>query len=379
MNIKSEKLVLPEAIRAPDGLYGVSVAETSISKGTPDGSLTFRGYPIKELVEKASFEECVFLVLEGRLPRRAELDELVKKLHAHAKVPESVYDVMRRLPSNSNPMDVLRTAVSALGAAEAFLQGRDQQLSLIAKMPALAANCQRVVSGLPPIEPDPSLNHASSLLYMITGKVPNGFDSKVFERILILYLEHDLNVSSFTVRVVASTLADVYASATAGMAALKGPLHGGANEAAMAMLLEVGSAENAEKYLQDALAHGKKIMGFGHRIYKKVDPRAQLAKGQLKILLREKGDPLDLYRLCDALADAMWSSKKIPPNLDFYAAPIFYTLSIPIPLFTPVFASSRIVGWTAHYNEQLSHNKLFRPDATYSGPNDLAYIPIEDR
>jgi len=370
---------LPEVIRAPDGLYGVAVAETSISKGTPEGSLTYRGYPATELIEKASYEECIFLILEGRLPRKAELEEFTKKLRDYAKVPESVYDIMRRLPADSNPMDVLRTAVSALGTTESALEGHEQQYSLIAKMSALAANCQRTVKGTKPIEPDANLNLASNMLYMITGKRPEKVDSWVFERILILYLEHDMNVSSFTVRVVASTLADVYAAATAGLAALKGPLHGGANEAAMEMLLEVGSADRAEDYIQDSLAHGKKIMGFGHRIYKKVDPRAQLAKGQLAKLLAAKGKGDDLYKLCDALATAMWKAKKIPPNLDFYAAPIFYTLSIPIPLFTPIFASSRVVGWTAHYNEQLAHNKLFRPDAVYVGPNNLHYVPLEER
>jgi citrate synthase len=370
---------LPEIIRAPDGLYGVAVAETSISRSSPDGTLTFRGYLIKELFDRASFEECAFLILEGRLPRRAELEEFILKLREHAKVPQNVYDVVRSLPGDAHPMDVLRTAVSALGATEAALGARDQQYSLIAKMPALAVNCHRISKGMPAIEPEPGMDHASNLLYMLTGKRPEKFDSWVFERMLILYLEHDINASTFTVRVVGSTLADVYAASTAGLAALKGPLHGGANEAAMKMLLQIGSADGANEYVQDALSHGRKIMGFGHRIYKKVDPRAQLSKGLLKRLLEERGKGDNLYRLCDAVAAAMWEAKKIPANLDFYAAPIFYTLSIPIPLFTPVFATSRIVGWVAHYNEQLARNKLFRPDATYVGASNLSYVPIENR
>jgi len=370
---------MPEMIRAPAGLYGVAVVETSISKGTADGSLTYRGYPIKELFDNASLEECAFLILEGRLPRVEELEKFVEKVRTHAKVPEGVYDIVRRLPAGSDPMDVLRTAVSALGATERSLDGKDQQDSLIAKMPTLAANCYRIVRGMPVIEPDPGLNFASNLLYMLSGKRPDKFDSWAFERELILYLEHDVNASTFTVRIVASTLADIYAASTAGLAALKGPLHGGANEAAMAMLLEIGSADRAERYVQEALSKRKKIMGFGHRIYKKVDPRSQLSKGMLKRLLEEQGKGDDLYRLCEAVADAMWQAKKIPTNLDYYAAPIFYSLSIPIPAFTPIFAASRIVGWTAHFNEQLAHNKLFRPDSIYVGLNGLTYVPIDKR
>jgi citrate synthase len=246
-------------------------------------------------------------------------------------------------------------------------------------MPALVANCYRIARGLEVVEPNEDLNAAANLLYMITGKVPNAFDSWAFERELILYLEHDVNASTFTVRVVASTLADVYAASTAGLAALKGPLHGGANEAAMEMLLEVGDAENAESYVKDSLSGGKKIMGFGHRVYKKVDPRAQLSKSLLRRLLEERKMDSGLYRLSEAVEKTMWDTKHIPANLDFYAAPIFYTLSIPVPLYTPIFAASRVTGWVAHYNEQLAHNKLFRPDAVYVGANDLTYIPLEGR
>jgi len=379
MEINSEKSAMAEMIRAPDGLYGVAVTDTAISKSSADGTLTFRGYPIKELFENASFEECAFLILEGRLPNRTELGEFLQKLRAHIAVPENVYDVVRSLPADAHPMDVLRTAVSALGASEMSLAPKEQQYSLIAKMPTLTANCYRLVRGMPAIEPDPGLDQAGNLLYMLSGKRPGKFDSWAFERELILYLEHDLNASTFTVRVVASTLADIYAASTAGLAALKGPLHGGANEAAMQMLLEVGSPERAQEYVRDALSQGKKVMGFGHRIYKKVDPRSQLSKGLLKRLLEERGEGDDLYRLCERVEAAMWEAKKIPTNLDFYAAPIFYTLSIPIPVFTPIFAASRIVGWAAHYNEQLAHNKLFRPDSVYTGSNDLEYVPIEKR
>jgi citrate synthase len=370
---------MSETIRVPDGLYGVAVTETSISKSAVDGTLTYRGYHIKELFEKASLEECVFLILEGRLPKKDELAVFVAALRSRAQVPKNVYDIVRCLPADSHPMDVLRTAVSGLGATERSLPPKEQQWSLIAKMPALVANCYRILRGMEVVEPRKDLGQAANLLYMLGGKVPSTFDSWAFERELILYLEHDVNASTFTVRVVASTLADVYAASTAGLAALKGPLHGGANEAAMQMLLEVGTPENAGKYIQDGLLHGKKIMGFGHRVYKKVDPRAQLSKEMLKRLVQEKGGDNRMYMLAEEVEKAMWDAKKIPANLDFYAAPIFYTLGIPIPVYTPIFAASRISGWISHYNEQIAHNKLFRPDAVYVGFNDLTYVPIEKR
>ena len=370
---------MPETMRVPDGLYGVAVTETSISKSAGDGSLTYRGYHIKDLFDNASLEECIFLVLEGRLPKRAELDGFTAELKAHATPPRNVYDLIGTLPENAHPMDVLRTAVSGLGASERSLPPREQQLSLIAKMPALVANCYRIVRKMGVLEPRSDMNMASNLLHMITGKVPGHLDSWAFERELILYLEHDVNASTFTVRVVASTLADVYAACTAGVAALKGPLHGGANEAAMEMLLEIGSPDAAARYIEDSLAKGKKVMGFGHRVYKKVDPRAQLSKGLLKRLLKERGEEDRLYRLAEAVETTMWNAKQIPPNLDFYAAPIFYSLSIPIPVYTPIFAASRVTGWVSHYNEQLARNKLFRPDAVYVGANDLSYVPLDKR
>ena len=370
---------MPETTRVPDGLYGVAVAETSISKSSGDGSLTYRGYSIQDLFEKASLEESIFLILEGRLPKRAELDAFVSHLGSRSTPPRNIYDLIRTLPSDSHPMDVLRTAVSGLGATERPLPAKEQQLSLISKMPALVANGYRLGQQMEVLEPRSDLGLAANLLYMLSGSVPSRFDAWAFERELILYLEHDLNASTFTVRVVASTLADVYAAATAGLASLKGPLHGGANEAAMEMLLEIGSPEKAAGYINDSLAKGRKVMGFGHRVYKKADPRAQLLKGLLKRLLQEKGMDDKLYRLASETEGAMWRAKQIPSNLDFYAAPIFYVLSIPIPVYTPIFAASRVTGWVTHYNEQVSHNKLFRPDSVYVGPSDLAYVPIEKR
>jgi citrate synthase len=226
------------------------------------------------------------------------------------------------------------------------------------------------------------LGYAANLLYMLRGSLPGGSESRALEKELILYMEHDLNASSFTVRVIASTRADIFAAVTGGLAALKGPLHGGANEEAMKMLLQIGEPEKAEAYVADLLSKGEKIMGFGHRIYKKVDPRAQLSKQLLKELIEQshsKAQTDKLYRLCDAVERTVWTAKQLPANLDFYAAPIFYTLDIPIELYTPIFAAGRIVGWVAHYNEQWAENKIIRPDATYVGPRNLTYLPIDQR
>jgi citrate synthase len=370
---------MAEVLRAPKGLDGVAVADTSIAKSDSDGTLIYRGYDIKELFENSTFEESAFLILYGRLPTRSELEEFEAKLSRYSMVPLNVYDLVKTIPHEAHQMDVLRTAVSGLGATEGGISSEEQKLSIIAQMPAIVANCYRITKGIDTVEPDPSLSLPANFLYMLTGKTPTGFEAWSFERMLILYLEHDLNASAFTVRVVASTLADIYSACTAGLAALKGPLHGGANEAAMQMLLKIGNADNARTYVQRTLAGGEKIMGFGHRVYKTVDPRSQLAKRVLKELLEKQGKGLEVYRLCEAVENAAWEFKKLPANVDFYAAPLFMSLGIPIETFTPIFASSRIVGWVSHYNEQLMDNRLYRPDAIYKGEKGLKYVPLDRR
>jgi citrate synthase len=363
----------------PKGLYGVAVCETSIAKSISDGSLTYRGYDISDLFESSTFEETAFLVLNGTLPSKSDLNGFFAELKAHWKVPDSVYNVMRDLPKDSHPMDMLRTAVSALGANERKLLPQDQKLSLIAKMPWLVANSFRISRGKDIIQPDQSLGTSDNLLYMLTDKRQEKFEAWAFERELILYMEHDLNASAFAVRVIASTLADVYAACTGGVAALRGPLHGGANEAAMDLLLKLGKEKDATTRIQEMLARGEKVMGFGHRVYKIKDPRAQMSKHLLRRLLKEQKKPEDLYNLCEAVEKKVWEAKKLPANLDFYAAPIFYELGIPIEVYTPIFAASRVVGWVSHYNEQMSDNKIFRPDAVYNGKSKLEYVSIEKR
>jgi citrate synthase len=369
-------------MRAPPGLYGVVVADTNIGKSESNetgGSLIYRGYEISDLVENATFEETAFLVLNGKLPNRIELQDFSSQLKKRSDVPQNVYDLVEKLNRDAHPMDALRTAVSSLGATELNLSPKEQQLSIIAKMPVLVANCYRISSGKKPIQPDLRLNTAQNLLYILTGRQPSDFEAWVLERELILYMEHDLNASSFTVRVIASTLADVYAACTGGVAALKGPLHGGANEAAIEMLLKMKTPTQAEAMVLEMFAKGEKVMGFGHRIYKKVDPRAQLSKKLLKRLIEERNEPSSLYEICDIVERKVWEMKKLPANLDFYAAPVFYILGIPVKMYTPLFAASRVVGWVAHFNEQLKDNKLFRPDAIYVGPMGLKYVPVDKR
>ena len=373
------RVALAEVLRAPKGLDGVAVTDTRIAKSDADGTLIYRGYAIKDLFEKSTFEESTYLILYGKLPTKSELDEFASRLRRLSLVPRNVYELVGAIPHEAHQMDVLRTAVSGLGATEGGISSEEQKLSIIAQMPTLVANCYRLNRGMEPAEPDQSLSLSANYLYMLTGKRPSEFEAWCFERMLILYMEHDLNASTFTVRVVASTLADIYSACTSGLAALKGPLHGGANEAAMQMLLKIGSADNARSYVQASLARGEKIMGFGHRVYKTVDPRSQLAKKLLRDLLEAQGKGLELFKLCEAVENAAWEFKKLPSNADFYAAPVFMTLGIPIETFTPIFASSRTVGWVAHYNEQLVDNRIFRPDAIYKGEKGLRYIPLEDR
>jgi citrate synthase len=370
---------LSQHLKVPKGLAGVSVTDTAIAKSDADGSLVYRGYPIGEIAANAGFEETAYLITNGSLPKRGALEVFKSNLYAKSKVQDAVYGIMKALGPGAHPVDVLRTAVSALGSLDKEKQIRDKETSIEAKMPLLAANCRRVPKGEKPREPDARLGFSENLLHMLTTRVESEYDKWVFERVLIFYMEHDLNASSYAVRVVASTLADPYDAASAGLAALKGPLHGGANEAAMQMLLEVEDPDRAAAFVDQAFKEGKKVIGFGHRVYKAFDPRARLCKEYLREMLKKRGSDDRLYRLCDRIEGEMWERKSLPANLDFYAAPIFHLLGIEVPLYTPVFAASRVFGWMAHYDEQVAENKLIRPDATYVGASGLKYVDVDQR
>ena len=366
-------------VRVPRGLAGVSVSDTRISKSSSDGSLVYRGYPIAELAAKATFEETAYLVLNGKLPTRGELDSFAATLAGLSGVDGKVFEVMRALGPGAHPIDAIRTGVSALGSIDPARSSPGRQHSIESKMSALAANSRRVPAGEEPRRPGEGRGFAESLLQMLTAREATEFERWVFERVLIFYMEHDMNASTFTVRVVASTLADPYAAASAGLASLKGPLHGGANEAAMEMLLQVKSPGDAKDFVDSTVKQGKKLMGLGHRVYKEFDPRARLCKQYLREMAERRGGDGGIYGVCEAVEGEMWERKRIPPNLDYYAAPIFYLLGIEVPLYTPVFAASRVFGWMAHYNEQVEENKLIRPDSTYIGPTGLTYRPIGER
>jgi citrate synthase len=370
---------MPELIRAPNGLYGVIVSQSEIAKSAPDGSLIYRGYDIGELVRNASFEEVAFLISEGFLPNGREYERFRKSLSASMDVPPLVYEVLRRLPAYANSVDVLRTGLSVLASMDKGADATAARLSLASKMPALVANGFRLGSGLDVITPLDGLSYAENFMYMLTGERRSGIDVATFERALILYMEHDFNASAFTVRVVASTKADIYSAIIAGLSALKGPLHGGANQDVVTLLSDVGGPEMAEHVIKEKLAAGVKVAGFGHRIYKTVDPRAQIAKELLKNLVNERGLDSSLYETCNTIETVMWREKKLPANLDFYAAPIFYTLGIPVALYTSIFAMSRVFGWIAHYEEQSKEGKIIRPEAEYVGLRDLKYVPLDAR
>ena len=370
---------------AAAGLRGVVAATSSI--GDVDGEkgvLIYEGYDIHDLARSSTFEEVVYLLWHGHLPKREELDELSRTLGECYELPSAVLDLMRSFPSGAEPMDVLRTAVSALDFYDKGAHDTSREVSvrtaarLVAQIPTIVAASERLRKGQEPVEPNPELNIATNFLYMLKGELPSAEDARLFDVCLILHADHELNASTFTARVVAGTLADIYGAVTAAIAALSGPLHGGANTNVMKMLLEIGEMERVEPYIKDALAAKKKIMGIGHAVYKTEDPRAT----HLRKYSQETGErygETKWYEMSRKIEEIMMREKGMYPNVDFYSASTYYMMGIPLDLYTPIFAISRISGWTGHILEQYENNKLIRPRAEYVGPRDLKYIPIEER
>lgn len=367
------------------GLAGVVAAESGLSFiDGKAGTLSYRGYDVHALARHASYLESVYLLWYDALPSAIELAAFEGSLAVQRALPASIVDVMRGLPADSAPMAVLRTAVSALGQvdpeAEDITHEADLRKAgrLVASLPTIVAAFDRIRRGLEPIDPDPELDHAANFLYMRSGHTPGPTAARALDSSWLLYLEHGLNASTFTTRVVASTLADMHSAITAGICALKGPLHGGANERAMEMLLEIGSAGSVEEYLDRALEEKRKIMGFGHRVYQTEDPRATHLRRMAEELSQEAGETR-WYDLSRALEDQMLERKGLHCNVDFYCATVYYSLELPIDLFTPLFAIGRTAGWAAHVMEQHMHNKLIRPRAEYTGELDRAWVPIDRR
>ncbi len=368
------------------GLKGVPAAKTEICMiDTDAGEVWIRGYSLKELAVKAPYEEIAYLLLYGRLPRRKELDEFSKLMRDERPIPESVKKIILGLPDNASTMDMLRTGLSAVASYDPELEdnsveaNRRKAVRIISKMGTLIGVIAGKLAGRQPLEPDPKLSHAENILYMITDDDHDEFSRKTFKTIFSLYVEHGLAASTFTARVIASTLSDIYGAIVGAIAALKGPLHGRAMEKALEMILPLRDEEEAERKVLELLARKERVMGFGHRIYKTgVDPRAKMLKEVLREFCDRIGDDR-LYRISVRMEEVMMREKGLYPNVDFYAGQLYHLLGIPTELFTPLFAASRSTGWSAHVVEQQADNVLFRPKGVYVGKRGLGYKPIEER
>ena len=368
------------------GLEGIVAAETRIGdvRGQ-EGVLLYCGYDINELAGKISFEECVHLLYHNSLPTAAALEKITMALRAERELPQGVIDYLKGAPKTAKPIDVMRSAISMLGCYDTdrhdLDMGKDMAtgIKLIAQIGIVAAYFHRARLGLelPPIRKD--LSEAAHFLYLVTGEVPTKEATDTLDVAYVLHAEHGFNASTFTARVVASTLSDMYSAISAAIGALKGPLHGGANEGVIHMLEEIGSPEAVDGWVADALAQKKKIMGIGHRVYKVLDPRAPHLKDMAVKLSNQLGEP-KWIQMSERIATIMREQKGLNANVDFYSATVYYSLGIPTDLFTPIFAISRMAGWTAHVLEQWADNRLFRPLSEYTGrPYGQKWVPIEER
>jgi citrate synthase len=369
------------------GLEGVPAGISRVSEIDVEKSvLEYRGYNVHDLASNGSYEETAFLLLHEHLPTVEELTAFKTRLAEQRVVPDSVWDAMRAMANHSNPMNFTRTGFSVIAGYDPDWdkEATDQEANLrkaeriIARAGTLVAGSHRIIQGKDPIAPDASLDHAANLLYMIDGAKADDYTVHVMDTSLTLYAEHGFNASTFACRVCVSTLSDIYSGIVAGICTLKGPLHGGANEAAMKMLLEIGSPDNAEAWVTDALAHKKKIMGFGHREYKHGDSRAFYMTEIAKEIGKRMGNT-SFGDIADILEKHLLEKKGLYPNVDFPTAYAYYLLGIPIYLYTPLFVAARVAGWTTHAIEQLAHNRLIRPKAIYEGSRDLRYVPLAER
>lgn len=367
------------------GLEGVIGGITTISEIDSDrSSLVYRGYDVHDLAEHGTFEETAYLLLYGKLPNVEELRGFHDTMRRMRELPQEVIVSLRLTPKNLHPMDQLKVGYTMLAG---FCPNYGQEdhganvrkaIRICASAPVIVAAGYRLRHGMEPIPPHAELSTAANFLYMLTGEIPDEYTTKVMDASLVLYAEHGFNASTFACRVCVSTLSDIYSGIVTGIGTLKGPLHGGANEEAMRMLLEIGTPSNAEAWIRDALANKKKVMGFGHREYKKGDSRAMYFTKIAKELGERKGNTT-WGRIADVLERVMLEEKGLYPNVDFPAAYAFYLLGIPIELYTPIFVIARTAGWSAHAIEQLSNNRLIRPTVIYEGPKKQEWVPVEKR
>jgi 2-methylcitrate synthase/citrate synthase II len=371
------------------GLEGVIASETAIANiegKDGDGGLEYRGYRIEDLAGHVSYEETAFLLLHGDLPTREQLREFDLRLRRSRSIPEPLIELFGRIPRHVHPMDVLRSSVSVLAHFDPDTNAPPTDHAanvrkaerMIAQMATAVAYRERIRNLLPFIAPRDDLDYAANFLNMVNGKVPSTTMREAFDLSLMLYAEHELNASTFSARVTVSTLSDIYSGIVAAIGTLKGPLHGGANEEAWKVLVQVGTPENAERWIQDALARKERIMGFGHRVYKTGDPRAAIVKPYCIELAREVGD--DRWeRVAEPIERAVTTQKLLPPNVDWPTARLYHYMGLETDLYTPIFAMSRVAGWAAHVIEQLDHNRLMRPRARYIGPPHRPVEPIDQR
>ncbi|WP_026593633.1 MULTISPECIES: citrate synthase [unclassified Bacillus (in: firmicutes)] len=366
------------------GLEGV-VATTSSVSSIIDDTLTYVGYNIDDLAENATFEEVVYLLWHRKLPNEEELNELKESLSEYSKVPSEILSYLKQVDLKiAHPMSVLRTAISMLSLYDESAELMDEKsnylkaVKLQAQVGTLVAAYARIRKGLEVVEPRKDLSLAANFIYMLNDREPNEVEIEAFDKALVLHADHELNASTFTARVCVATLSDVYSGITAAIGALKGPLHGGANENVMKMLKEIGEEENVESYIHNALQNKVKIMGFGHRVYENGDPRAKHLREMSKRLCVLLGEE-KWYNMSIKIEDIVTKEKGLPPNVDFYSASVYHCLGIDHDLFTPIFAISRMSGWLAHILEQYENNRLIRPRADYNGPTHQRYIPLAQR
>ena len=367
------------------GLVGVYADVSAVSKVMPEtNSLTYRGYAVQDLCEETDFEQVAYLLWQGELPTAAELAAFQAEERANRALSPALLSVLRAIPKDAHPMDAIRTAVSFMGAEDpeaadvSDAAQRRKAMRLLAKIPTAVAATNRLSKGLEPIAPDAGLPFCENVFHMVFGRVPQPEVIKSFDVSMILYAEHTFNASTFTARTVTSTGADIHGAIAAAIAALKGPLHGGANEAVMHMLKEIGGPDQAEEWIRDRFDHKALVMGFGHRVYKNGDSRVPTMKKYAEKMAEVVGDRrwMETSRV---LAEIMLREKRIHPNLDFPAGPAYYLMGFDIPLFTPIFVCSRITGWAAHVFEQAEDNRLIRPLSHYTGLAQRAVVPIAAR
>jgi 2-methylcitrate synthase len=370
------------------GLDGVLAGETALCHvDEGEGGLRYCGYAVSDLADKATFEEVAYLLLYGKLPTQKELKDFSAQVAAQSTLPGPVEAFLGVVPPMAHPMDILRTSVSLLGMTDADAEDNSHEanirksLRLLAQIPLIIATAYRLVNGKRPVQPRTDLSFAEGLLYMLTGR--SGDDTakamaRVLDRSLTLYAEHEFNASTFSARVTASTMTDLHSAITSAIGTLKGPLHGGANEAVAEMFLDVKEPDRADQWVREALANKRRIMGFGHRVLKKGDARSAIIQQQAESLSRICGDHR-WFEIATIVDRVMQQVKGLYPNLDFYTAVAYLLIGIPRELYTPVFVCSRITGWCAHVIEQHDHNRLIRPRALYTGPTAREYVPLDRR